>query len=349
MGLGALIYNRPDMRALGNAKPDMGWIWILGLDRVRKYSDLPNGPLKLGSVLFPDSQYAVMRGGWKRDDRYLLFDVAPWHGGHSHSDALQVVAYAGRDLLVDPGMCSYDEPQSRGFRKTALHNVLMVDGVEQSKPEPKLLAWQSTPEADFAAGELSGKSWRHQRSVLFVKPDYWVVMDYVLEAGTAATGPHQVERFFHFPVDSNASANGKQAQTAFAKGMNIRVVSLDDSTLEMRQATVPTGSATFAQAPVAAYVKKGNLPLAACTVLLPYGNPKELPVVENMPSSDPLVRKISVKFPNGQHDEIAFAPQASPLQLSGKQGVGRAFLVRSGPVANTAIALGNDPLPAKTK
>jgi len=349
MGLGALIYNRPDMRALGNDKPEKSWIWMLGLDRVRKYADIPRTPPKLGSVLFPNAQYAVMRGGWKRDDRYLLFDAAPWHGGHSHADALQVVAYAGRDLLVDPGMCSYDQHESVGFRKTALHNVVMVDGVEQSRTSPNLLAWDSKPEADFAAAELVEKNWRHQRSVLFVKPNYWVVMDYVLGNGPAAPGPHEVTRFFHFPVDSKAVGEGKQAQTAFGRGINIRVLALDDSKLEMRQMMVPTGAATFAQAPVAAYTVKGGLPLICCTVLIPYGNPKELPTVESVPATHPLVRMISLKFPNGQRDEMAFAPEVRHLSLSGKEGQGRAFLVRSGPDADIAISLGNATLTAEKK
>ena len=335
MGLGALLYGRPDMRGFGPAKPEKEWLWTMGLTELQKYETLPAAPSRLGSVLLPDSQYAVMRTGWKPEDYYLLFDAAPWHGGHSHADALQLLLYAGRDLLVDSGMCSYDQPQAGALRKTAAHNVLMVDGREPSRNTPTLLAWQSLPEADFVTGELKDKKWTHQRSVLFVKPNYWVVMDYVL-----GKGPHEATRLFHFPADSGATAEGNQARTAFAKGMNLRIIPLDDARLEMRQGTVPTGAATFTQAPVAAFVTSGALPLVSCTVLIPYADAKELPVVEKMAASNPLVRKLCVKFPGGQRDEIAFAPEARPLHLSGQEGHGRAYLIRRGPIANATVELG---------
>jgi len=87
-------------------------------------------------------------------------------------------------------------------------------------------------------------------------------------------------------------------------------------------------------------VEKANpfLPLVACTVLIPYDDPSGLPT--NIPASHPLVRKIALQFPNGQRDEIAFAPEIRPLHLSGKEGRGRAFLLRKGPMAQCTVELG---------
>lgn len=240
-----------------------------------------------------------------------------------------------RDLLVDFGMCSNDQRESHELRKTAAHNVLMVDGQEQPKTDPKTLAWQATPEAEFAVAELTGTDWVHQRSVLFVKPHYWVVMDYVLGKG----GEHEVARYFPLPPGSNARAEAGQVQTAFADGMNLRVVPMDAPAVAMREATL-------GQAPVAVFTVKGALPLVACTVLLPYDDPRELPTVTKIPASHPLVRKIAVQFPNGQRDEIAFAPEVRPLHLSGKEGHGRAFLLRKGPMAQAAVELGASAMAA---
>ena len=57
-------------------------------------------------------------------------------------------------------------------------------------------------------------------------------------------------------------------------------------------------------------------------------------------ASHPLVRKIAVQFPNGQRDEIAFAPEVRPLHLCGKEGHGRALLLRNGPMAHATVELG---------
>ena len=241
-----------------------------------------------------------------------------------------------RDLLVDFGICSYDQREPHELRKTAAQNVVIVDGQEQPKADPKVLAWQTAPEADFAAAELTGTNWVHQRSVLFVKPHYWVVMDYVLGKG----GEHEVARFFHFLPESKARAEGGQVQTTFAEGMNLRVVPMDAPVVEMREATFLTGQAAFANARVAVFTVKGALPLVACTVLLPYDDPLGLPTVTKIPASHPLVRKIAVQFPNGQRDEIAFAPEVRPLHLSGKEGYGRALLLRKGSMAQATVELG---------
>lgn len=58
-----------------------------------------------------------MRVGWEQPDRYALFDCAPYHGGHSHHDALAIVVYAsGRDLLIDPSQIGYDQLLASYFR-----------------------------------------------------------------------------------------------------------------------------------------------------------------------------------------------------------------------------------------
>ena len=139
-------------------------------------------------------------------------------------------------------------------------------------------------------------------------------------------------------------AEGHQAHTTFAQGTNIQVMPADDSLLEMGEGTISTGSAAFAQAPVAVLAARGELPLAFCTVLVPYADSRELPVVEKIPASNPLVRKICLKFPNGQRDEIAFAPEVRPLHLSEKEGHGRAYLVRRGPAANATVEM-DGPIP----
>ncbi len=335
LGVGALMYQRADLRYLGAEQGAESWLWLFGPGVFEKYARLKAQPPAFTSVLLPSAQYAVMRTGWDKEARFLMFDCAPWGGGHSHQDRLQVVVAAGRELLVDPGMYSYDQPLSTSYlRKSAAHNVLMIDGKEQPACDPELLAWHTDAAADFASGQIHTPELRHQRSVLFVKPDYWVVADFV-----AGSGAHELTRLFHFPLKAPASVVDGAVQTGFETGSNIRVQVTDGARCEMREGWIPVGDATAEKAPVAAFVEKRSLPAAMGTVLTPFADPARLPVVKSIPSSDPLVVRLQVTFPNGQQDDIAMAAEKYLLRVGELQTNAFAVCVRRGPVANAEIVV----------
>jgi hypothetical protein len=329
MGLGAMLYGRSDMRYLGTADVVPEWIWLFGPEVVDRYAKLAAQRPKFTSSMLPHAQYCVMRTGWEKDDRYLLFDCAPWGGGHSHQDRLQVIAYAGRDLLIDPGIYSYDQPLSQTyFRKSEAHNVLLIDGQEQLQSDPKVIAWSSTDVADFACGEIFGNGLRHRRSVLFVKPDYWVIVDHVL-----GEGEHELTRLFHFPL-GEVLAEGTAVRTAFAEGTNLIVQPVDDAQLEMLKGWVPTAGAEAKEAPVAAYVKRCALPAVLITVLIPFERPKEIPEVMPIAIGVEDAAGIRVSFPDDQTDELAVALEPTPMTVGGHTARALAVCVRSGPRAS---------------
>jgi hypothetical protein len=291
---------------------------------------MPARAPECNSVRLPDSNYLMMRTGWQPQDKYLLLDCAPWGGGHSHQDRLQVIAYAGRPLLVDPGMYSYDQPLSRSYlRKSEAHNVVMIDGKEQPRANPQVLAWDVQDGAELAVGRIAEGGMAHQRTVLFVKPDYWVVVDHLF-----GEGEHEAARLFHFPLDSGAAVDGAGAvATAFKRGMNIRVLAADGAPAKLSEGWLPTGSATAARAPVAALRTRGKLPLTLCTVLTPFADAKSLPKVERVQGGDPLTARLRVTFADGHADEIAIADAPKELSAGGKAARGRALLVRGGGAA----------------
>ncbi len=153
LGLGALLYDRPDMRSQAVETAPAAWVWLFGPDVFARYAELPAAVPAFTSILLPDAQYIMMRTGWGRDDRYLLFDCAPWGGAHSHHDRLQVIVHSGRDLLLDPGQYSYDQPLSRTyFGTSAAHNVLLIDEQEQIAANPRVVTWATAADFDLTAG-----------------------------------------------------------------------------------------------------------------------------------------------------------------------------------------------------
>ena len=162
------------------------------------------------SVRYPHSGTVCMQHG----DGQAIIDSGPfgWSGaGHSHSDTLSIVLRrGGEEILVDCGTYTYlSDPHWRNwFRGSAAHNTIRVDGQDQadfagpfrwaSKPGVECLAWRTSAEEDFLDAVVRYRGLTHRRTVLFRKPDEFVITDEV----SGPTGSHDIEQFWHFGVDA---------------------------------------------------------------------------------------------------------------------------------------------------
>ncbi len=326
LGLGALMYGRSDMRYLAVDRPEASWIWLFGPEVFERYAQINGREPDFLSSMLPHAQYLMMRTGWEPGDRYLLFDAAPWGGGHSHEDRLQVILHAGeRDLVLDPGIYSYDQPLSRTyFRGAEAHNVLLIDEGGQPRSDPEVLAWGTTDVADFASAQIREGGITHQRSVLFARPDYWVVVDHVSGAEDRA-----LTRLFHLPA-VEIQTQPDVVRTAWPGGTNVAIINAGPGRLEMREGWLPTGSAEAVRSPVAAFVAEAGQVGPFVTVLAPFDEPEELPQVERLPSDDRSVVRLRVSRADGGEDELAIAADRVRLSAGGETAVARALLVRRG-------------------
>jgi len=317
MALGALLYARPDMRFLANDKVNPDWIWLFSPEELAAYDKLPSQEPKGRSHLLPHAQYGIMRTGWKKEDRWLFFDCGPYGGNHSHSDQLQVLLYSGRDLILDEGQISYDQPLSKSYYKSAqAHNGLLVNEQgPESKIKPEVVTWCVKDRTEFVAGRITYNNTVHQRSVLFVKPNYWVVVDHV-----RGTGTQSLTRLFHLPKVEVAK-DVHTVKTCFKDGDNLSIQALDNGAPELRE--------TPAKTSVAAFVTKQPLPATLCTVLVPFGDQKQLPKVERLPVADSDVVVLRVTFGDGRTDWIAVAPEERKLKAGDHSGKGVALWASS--------------------
>jgi hypothetical protein len=256
----------------------------------------------------------------------LFFDCAPWGGAHSHADQLQVLLYSGRDLIIDAGQISYDQPLAKTYFKTAqAHNVLLVD--EQGPAasiNPELVDWRVKDRLEFASGRMEQNGVVQQRSVLFVKPDYWVVVDHVRGKGSPT-----LTQLFHLP-EVGVKHDAHTVQTDFKDGDNLWIHGMEGASLEMREAPASKGK-TPHNLPVAAFVTKHTLPTALCTVLVPFHNSKEIPKVEQIPGDGSDTLNIRVTLQDGRTDWIAVAPEERELKAGAHTGKGVALWASEDP------------------
>ena len=348
MGQGALLYGRADMRSLATDAVPPDWIWLFGPQVLETYPALAGQTPAFTSALLPDARYAALRTGWGKQDACLLFDCAPWRGGHCHLDALQVLLYAGgRDLLIDPGIGDYDAEASRTYmRTTAAHNVLLIDGREQPQADAELVVWETTGDADFASGKLSQNGVTHQRSVLFIKPGYWIVMDTVTPDLTSISdGQHELTRFFHLPPDADAQADACSVSTGYAQGVNLHILTADapdaPTEIQLRTGYVPGPRRTALDAPVIVFVNKVSLPTTLCALLVPVSDPSALPTAARIPTAeDGQQVHLRITFPDGQQEEVVISNTPQMLRIGEHATFNRALCVQQGPQANAIIALG---------
>lgn len=206
------------------------------------------------SVAFPYSGHYVLRTGWDPQDLLLHFDAGPWGAGHQHEDKLGFQAYGyGKPLLTEGGVYMYDASRWRRYvLSTRAHNTVRVDDCEQrssSQRESWVLpypfkpldnVWLTNDQWDFVEGSYDfgygsrdtlTANVQHIRSILFVKPSYWIITDSMQPADST---PHRYEAMFHFTADEtttrdlSVSSSGKEAGVQITPmplpGVSVQVV-----------------------------------------------------------------------------------------------------------------------------
>ncbi len=213
------------------------------------------------SIFLDWSGQVVQRSGWEEDANYLIFNVAPLGYGHWHQDKLNVCIWShGRELLYDNGGSSYANDKWRSWSvNTFSHNCILVDGLGQNRgaSDPKLSRdrdpnfvsqapiqanWQSTPVYDFATGTYDDpygpqktRIAAQQRSVLFIKPDLYIVADRMTPVDAE---PHTYQARWQLLSTETAQDPKTAAVTTVDAGQpNLAVVPLITSGLEVRSAS----------------------------------------------------------------------------------------------------------------
>ncbi|MCD6351130.1 MAG: alginate lyase family protein, partial [Armatimonadetes bacterium] len=298
-------------------------------------------PPKFTSHLFPYAGWCIMRSGWDRDDRYLCMEAGPFGYGHQHEDKLSFVMYGyGREHITDPGNYMYDASKWRRYvLSTRAHNTIRVDGHDQArrglretyvtKKPVEDLTWLSGNKLDFAAGVYDsgygpGRRVRvtHRRQVVFVKPDYFVVVDRLEGEGT-----HEIESLFHFNHDE-AEVQGTVVRTIDPETSNCLVAAAPVTGLQVRvvkgqtepevqgfmpaqkwhaswknpQAKAPEHNKR--QIPTAVLTLKAHLPVTLAYVVMPYPKGQQPQVSCRLLPVESQGTAVEVTLPGGKKQVV---------------------------------------------
>lgn len=244
------------------------------------------------SINFPDGAWSIMRSAYEEkpyeNARHLTFHTS--QGAHGHRDINGITAYGyGRELLIDPGTRSY-ESRDHAYSTVPYHNTICVDGKDYNERGGKTEKWVSNTGMDYVLGSHGGYSGLvHRRSVLFVKPEYWIVHDDIY-----GSGEHTYDQNWHFAVDAGISEDpsSKAIRTGYASGGNLLMIPANPASLksESTEFFIATKRMQDSEGQVMSkgwkYSQTGSAPKSFDTVLYPY-NGSVTPTV--------IVRPLEVK------------------------------------------------------
>src|SRR5690606_30300390 len=155
-----------------------------------EYATAPELPKQ---QLFRETDRLFWRTGSEYGDKLFFFEGGPQSFEHTHLDKGQFILEAyGESLATDPGTIDYSRPFSTLLKATKFHNVITVNGKDQSyKDASKAVIIRSLEEREryhFLHADLSNSYKElacYHRKILFVRPDYWLILDEAdaLEAG----------------------------------------------------------------------------------------------------------------------------------------------------------------------
>jgi hypothetical protein len=329
---GAALFNRSDYKYVAGELAEET-LWLLGSEAIHNLNQLPSHPPTSESHAFKTGGYYIMRDGWTSTSNYLMIDCGP-HGtlncGHAHADALSFDLTAfGRTLLVDPGTYTYTGSleERNYFRSSHAHNTLVVDNESSSTcntaftwkdiAKTSLLEWKNHKRFDLFEGTHDGylrfpSPATHTRSILFLKSNYWIILDRV-----STESLHAYDLYFHFATGSVPVIEHGQSVSSLTairerpenlSGIEI-FSSSKDSMWRIEDGNISECYGGKDPAPVAVLSKKGKGDEEFITFLFP------------RKADDPKVVVREIQFKDGRGFEIVDKDRLDILIIGNKSPV----------------------------
>jgi len=300
------------------------------------------------SYFFPEARVGIMRSDWSDDARYLFMDMGRRGDNHMNEDQLNIeVSAFGRKFLANSGRWRYTTSPdadwmdwAKYFKTTAAYSSVLVNGYNQVPGDAEGLmvirqgydyakAWfvagygKEASDIDEKMLKEQGVSHRkiclvngvkHQREVMFVKPDFWIVRDTI-----EGNDVQQAEQIWHFYDGEVGPVSGGRFMATRFKDANLIMTTIGQNPVTVN---VFLGSKDpfrgwhcpyydqMRPAPEVAYLQNGNRKIVFHTLLFPI-----LGEVSIMPEFTTTLNGYRIEFQRNKWEIIA--PEDGEWQLVG--------------------------------
>ena len=213
--------------------------------------------------------------------------------------------------------------------------------------------WVSDPQFDYARSTYDQGFTRdphslpeerlqvvHQRRILFLKPDYWIVTDFLTGAGG-----HEYEAYFHFPAAAQAEATVSEISVRH-QDTRLRILPLCAQPFATRivsgqrepiQGWLPGDWGEHVPAPTAIISGKVHLPLTLHTILFPFSGEHTPQISAKFPGEDDSAIEVTVddrrdiyfasQHPERKHcvEERTFTGESAAIRLDDQDRIHARF------------------------
>ena len=202
-------------------------------------------------------------------------------GGHGHADALSLTLTSeGRELLLDPGTCSYaaEGGERDLFRGTAMHNTVRVDGVDQAEPgtafswrqltQSKTERWIQGKHFDLVEATHDGylrlpQPVVHRRLVLSLRNGMYLVRD-----RAEGSGHHKLEVSWHLGHELHLVEEGLFRVRGASQGLALLPSAGHGWAQEVSKQSASSVYGLKVPMTVLTFSKMADLPDAFCVLLV---------------------------------------------------------------------------------
>ena len=322
--IGAILYDRADFKASGSLCEEA--IWLLGKDGIARFDSLAEEEPTVSPALLSSGIYVMAHRG--EMNQQLIIDAGPLgsgRAGHGHADALSLVlSLNGREFLSDPGTFSYvsADVDRNLLRGTGAHNTLRIDGLDQAEPDGpfgwsalphvKVEVWQDEKSFDLlvatqSPSQRSLNSVSHQRTIFYLKSQFWFVRDVVI-----GEGERQLDLSWHSAAGLNITdvVPGSFAIRRSDEELHLRILTAPQESRVQTRIEEGYWSQSYgklASSSTLRISRNGPLPFEFATILAPHTAPvskSDRLVRQNANGDDPSVPTYLYQTPDACHHFI---------------------------------------------
>ncbi|WP_394803696.1 heparinase II/III family protein [Niabella hibiscisoli] len=195
-------------------------------------------PGYLSSALTPSGFY-TFRNGWDNKSTVMVLKASPPGKFHAQPDNGTFELWVkGRNFTPDAGAYVYSGDAAINkmrdwYRQTRVHNTLTLDNQNMVVTKAVQNKWQAGDYLDVLTyTNPSYNELNHQRSILFIDQQYFLIVDRAIGKATGTLSVH-----FQLKEDSNPVFDkaGKKVYTSYPDGNNLLIQSLNTDNLSLAE------------------------------------------------------------------------------------------------------------------
>ncbi|MBS5002593.1 alginate lyase family protein [Holdemania filiformis] len=198
MNKGAILFDDPQLRAMGSDHGDSDLLLNSGMPAWRKLQTLPKQTPKTLLYAGQDCGIVVRRSDFGRSAEWMMVLNGELGSGHGHSDNLHYsIIHQGLPFVIDPGRFTYreDHPVRVELKGMSAHNTVILDDQPGSVPDsswtyqrflrPLATLIRDTPEGLYWEGGVLTEQpqMTHIRKLIMLPQGCWVVCDEIFCEG----------------------------------------------------------------------------------------------------------------------------------------------------------------------